>query len=158
MTPKDTGASLRQLSTHRWTGPRRRWLAAMVGVAVVALVVAVVGVVVVLRVQSSPCRAVDSLVAFNESQLAMLQSRTHTPAAGSRDEPSVLSESDYQAWAEGMRQHAAAVTDPELAEHARRAAELADRTVAVIRQFRVESSSRDVLMWSHRHQRRPMGK
>ncbi|BCI55328.1 hypothetical protein NIIDNTM18_46060 [Mycolicibacterium litorale] len=75
----------------------------------------------------------------------MLQSRTHTPAAGSRDEPSVLSESDYQAWAEGMRQHAAAVTDPELAEHARRAAELADRTVAVIRQFRVESSSRDVL-------------
>ncbi len=113
----------------------------MVGVAVVALAVAVV----VLRAQSNPCRAVDELVAFNQSQLALLQSRTHTPAAGSRDEPSAPSESDYQAWAEGMQQHAAEVTKPELAEHAQRAAELAEQTVVVIRKFRSESSSRDVL-------------
>lgn len=126
-------------------GTRRRWWwVAIIGLAVVVLAAVVVGTVV-LRAPTDPCHAVDEMVEFNESQMALLQSRTHVPAAGSHDEPLAPSEADYQKWADGLAQHAADVTEPELAEHARRAAELADQAVVVIRQFRVESNSRDIL-------------
>lgn len=132
-----------RLSKQRWIHLRSRWWwAAVVGAVVV---VAVLAGTIALRVQSNSCQNVDELIAFNKSQMEVLQSRTHVPAAGSHDEPSAPGEADYQAWADGLEKHADEVSDPELAKHARRAAELADQAVVVIRDFRTESSNRDIL-------------
>lgn len=122
----------------------RRYWVVIVAIAT-AIIVSVVAGTFLLRGQPNPCQAVGELVEFNESQMAQLQSRTHVPAAGSHDEPSAPSDADYQAWADGLQQHAAEVTAPDLKEHARRVAALADRAVVVIGEIRSESSSQDAL-------------
>lgn len=123
-------------------GPRLR---IVVGAAIAVVIVAAVLSVVVDNGQSDSCRAVGDLFEFNDSQTELLRSRTHIPAAGSYDEPSAPTADDYAEWAQGLKKHAAGVTDPELAKHARRVAELANQTVGVVEQFRGESSTRDLL-------------
>ena len=102
---------------------RFRWRMA-VGVVLVALVVAGFGVAHRIE-RSGSCHGVAELVGFDRSQQDYLESRMHIPAAGSYEEFSTPSDADYQNWVDGLERRAREVTAPELAPHARRAADLA---------------------------------
>lgn len=125
--------------------PRGRAL--LISIAAVTAVVLVVAALTAIANggQSNGCRAVGELLRFNDSQMELMRSRTHIPSAGSYDEPSAPTVGDYKAWADGMKRHAAEVTEPGLTTHAQRAAELAKQSVLAIEQFRSESDTRDLL-------------
>lgn len=127
-----------------------RFLTRRATTLVVGLVAAVVFVWAAVGVfansgRSDECRAVDELLEFHHSQLEYFESKTHVPAAGSYDEPSSPSAEDYQVWADGLAERAAAVNEPQLAEHARRVGELATQSVHLVDQLRVEENARELL-------------
>ena len=113
-----------------------------VGVVLVALVF--VGFGVAHRIErSSSCHGVAELVGFDRSQQDYLESRMHIPAAGSYEEFSAPSDADYQNWVDGLERRAREVTAPELAPHARRAADLAGQLITLMHQVRSEGSAQD---------------
>ena len=67
----------------------------------------------------------------------------HIPAAGSYEEVSAPSDADYQNWVDGLERRAREVTAPELAPHARRAADLAGQLITLMHQVRSEGSAQD---------------
>jgi len=96
-------------------------------VAVACVLIAAAGGAAAWRIheQAQPCWAVRQLVDFNRTAQDGLKAKTYFPPAGSYDEPRVPTDADYRAWADGLRQRADRVTEPGLAAHAHRAADLA---------------------------------
>ncbi len=102
---------------------RRWWL---VVAALATTVVVALAVVWLTRPSTSDCATVREILSYNDDHSSMVARNTdgETP------------ESDYQAWAAHLGELADEVTEPDLAEHANRVADLADQTVSVVRQAR----------------------
>jgi hypothetical protein len=119
----------------------RRWVAA------VCVATAAAGMFIAWRIdeQAQPCQTVRALIDFNRTTQASLKAKTHFAPAGSYEEDSVPTDADYQAWIDGMQQHANQVTAPGLSAHAHRAAELAREFMTDMNQANVEMGKQDPL-------------
>ncbi len=119
----------------------RRWAAA------VCAVTAAAGMFIAWRIdeQAQPCQTVRALIDFNRTTQASLKAKTHFAPAGSYEGESVPTDADYQAWIEGMQQHANQVTAPGLAAHAHQAAELARQFMRDMNWANVEMGKQDPL-------------
>ncbi|OBK43307.1 hypothetical protein [Mycobacterium kubicae] len=137
---KSSAAPSRSSTTTGRT-KRRRWIAGLFAVLLTAGIVETW----LIHSESEPCRRVRALIDFNSSQQKHLHELTNFPPAGSSDEPTVPTDADYQAWADGMQQRAAKVTTPQLAPHAQRAAELANKSLAISKQLNAEMDARPFL-------------
>lgn len=84
---------------------------------------------------TSDCDTVHSMLEFNQSHNERLA------AQSTSNEPVETDISDYRAWADELKQRAAKVTDPGLAQHAQEMANLASRTVGVVEQARDDAQS-----------------
>lgn len=110
---------------------RRWWLAGLGTIAVAAIAVLLC---VWLRPDraDSDCTTVRQLIEFN-------QHHNETLAANS-DPNKETSLSDYEAWAAQLGSYATEITDPQLAPHAKAVADLANRTVTVVKESRDEAA------------------
>ncbi|MGB3482570.1 MAG: hypothetical protein WBB07_10205 [Mycobacterium sp.] len=129
MTAPDTVTSV------KWQKLNRRWWIALacVVVAVTALVISET----VLNRTSEACRPVVDLLEFNQAQADQIAQHTDDSA----ELPTVADDVAYQQWADGMAQRAQAVTDPDLAGSAIRAADLAAQFVAKLPSLRAEADA-----------------
>lgn len=121
----------------------RRWV-----LAVLCVVGAAAAMVVAWRVDENaqPCWTVRQLIDYNRDAQAALKAKTHFAAAGVQgDEDRFPTEADYQAWLDGLRQHADRVTAPGLSEHAHREAQLARQYLAVRKQVNDDMSKQPML-------------
>jgi len=109
------------MSTRRW------WL---VVAALATTVVVALAVVWLTRPATSDCQTVREILSSNDDHSSMVARNTDG------ETPAETSESDYQTWAAHLGELADEVTEPDLAEHANRVADLADQTVSVVRQAR----------------------
>jgi hypothetical protein len=128
--------------------PRRRVLTRRRVLVLLCAVAAAAAMVVAWRVdeKAQPCWTVRQFIDYNRDAQASLKAKTHFPAAGVQgDEPTVPTDADYQAWLEGLQQHANRVTAPGLSEHAHRAAQLARQFMTVMNQANDEIGKQDFL-------------
>ena len=113
---------------------RRWWLA---GVGTVVLIVAAVVVVFVWVLptdQDSDCTTVRELIAFNEAHNEKVTTQSDP------NDPTETSLSDYEAWAAQMRNYAEEISEPQLAPHADKVADLASQTVTIVQEARDDSA------------------
>jgi hypothetical protein len=114
----------------------------------ICAVAAAAAMVVAWRVdeKAHPCWTVRQFIDYNRDAQAALKAKTHFAAAGVQgEEDTVPTGADYQAWLDGLQQHADRVTAPGLSEHAHRAAQLAHQFMAVMKQTNEELSKQDFL-------------
>lgn len=105
---------------------RRWWIIGAIALVVVAAVATVVLVRVVPDKADTDCAKVHQLIEYNLA---------HNKAVAAQSDPDHMTEtslSDYRAWAAQLKAYSDGMVDPGLSTHARRLAELADQTVAVI--------------------------
>jgi hypothetical protein len=128
--------------------PRRRLLTHRRVLVFICAVAAAAAMVVAWRVdeKAQPCWTVRQFIDYNRDAQAALKAKTHFAAAGVQgEEDTVPTDADYQAWLDGLQQHADRVTAPGLSEHAHRAAQLAHQFMAVMKQTNEELSKQDFL-------------
>jgi hypothetical protein len=113
---------------------RRWWVAGSSAAVVLAAIAAVVFVWVLPSRSDSDCTTVRQLIDFNQTH------NEKVTAQSDPNDPTETSLSDYESWAEKMRDFATEITDPQLAPHARHVAELASQTVQVVREARDDSN------------------
>lgn len=102
--------------SRRW-----RWVIAAV---ITAVVVAAAAWLVVARTGGGDdCAAAREMIAFNRQHNATVEAQANS----GQESP----QAEYEHWADHLSDLAATVDDPGLAEHARRAADLAHQTVAL---------------------------
>ena len=113
----------------------------------VCVVTAAAGMFVAWRIdeQAQPGQTVRALIDFNRTTQASSKAKTHFAPVGSHEGESVPTDADYQAWIEGMQQHANQVTAPGLAAHAHRAAEPAREFMRDMNQANEEMGKQDPL-------------
>jgi hypothetical protein len=128
--------------------PRRRLLTHRRVLVFICAVAAAAAMVVAWRAdeKAQPCWTVRQFIDYNRDAQAALKAKTHFAAAGVQgEEDTVPTDADYQAWLDGLQQHADRVTAPGLSEHAHRAAQLAHQFMAVMKQTNEELSKQDLL-------------
>jgi hypothetical protein len=128
------------------TSLRSRGTARM-SLIVLCLALAAVGTGVARRIddRAQPCWPVRQLLIFNRDAQASLKAKTRLAPAGSLADNSVPTKADYQAWLDGLQQHADQVTDPGLSTRAQRAAALAREFMKVDDQVNKEVMAQDPL-------------
>jgi hypothetical protein len=112
----------------------RRWWLGGFAVAATAAVVVVAFVWVLPTRSASDCTTVRELVDYN---------RAHNEKVTAQSDPNVPTEtslSDYEVWAAKMRDYADKISDPRLAPHAQKVADLAGQTVTIVQQARDDSA------------------
>jgi hypothetical protein len=96
--------------------------------------------------KAQPCWTVRQFIDYDRDAQASLKAKTHfAPAGVQGEEDTVPTDADYQAWLEGLQQHADRVTAPGLSEHAHRAAQLARQFMTVMNQANDEIEKQDFL-------------
>ncbi|OOK65269.1 hypothetical protein BZL29_7780 [Mycobacterium kansasii] len=115
--------------------------------AMVYVAVAAAGLVVAWRIdeRAQPCWSVRQFIEFNRDAQASLKAKTRFAPAGSYEQDSVPAAADYQAWLDGLQQHANQVKAPGLSAHAQRAAALAREFMKDVDQMNAELSKQDPL-------------
>jgi hypothetical protein len=128
--------------------PRRRVLTHRRVLVFICAVAAAAAMVVAWRVdeKAQPCWTVRQFIDYNRDARASLKAKTHfAPAGVQGEEDTVPTDADYQAWLQGLQQHADRVTAPGLSEHAHRAAQLARQFMTVMNQANDEIEKQDFL-------------
>jgi flavorubredoxin len=94
----------------------------------------VAGSIAVAQTRSgASCAPVREMLDWNETQVGHLEAHTHMPEQGSLSEPVVPTPEQYDAWARGLQQRAAAIDGDELSATARNAADAARRILEATR-------------------------
>lgn len=109
----------------------RRWW--IIGAVVLVTVSTVVVIFLVRAGGQSDCETVRELLDYNKSQSKQIAGPS---------EPTMQQEAgigDYEEWAQQVERYAARITDPALEGHAQRFADLANETVAVVKEARAET-------------------
>lgn len=115
--------------------------------ALVCVAAAAAGGVVAWRIdeRAQPCWSVRQFIEFNRDTQASLKAKTRFAPPGSYEPDVVPAAGDYQAWLDGLQQHAGQVTAPELSAHAQRAAALAREFMKDANQMNAELDKQDPL-------------
>ncbi|MGX9788712.1 hypothetical protein [Mycobacterium sp. MMS18-G62] len=108
--------------------PRRRWWIGGGVIAAALIVIAVLTVVFLANNRTPDCTTVRSMITYNDQFNQGIESAT-----AANTQPSV---EDYQNWASQLEKYAGEIHDQSLAQHANAMADLATRTVSVVKQFR----------------------
>ncbi|MFA5711631.1 hypothetical protein [Mycolicibacterium sp.] len=101
----------------------RRWRWVIAAVVAVVAVAAAAWLVVARTGGGNDCATAREMIAFNQQHNATVDAQ----ANAGQESP----QTGYEHWADHLSDLAGSIDDPELAEHAQRAAELAHQTVAL---------------------------
>lgn len=114
---------------------RRSWWTVGGVVVIVAVVVAVFGIIKATRHATSDCDTVHAMIDYNK------QFNKSVEQSANSGDPSGSTEADYQKWAAQLHDYAGRIRDPQLTEPATAVAGLADQMVEVVPKVRAESTA-----------------